>query len=292
LIYSCVTVHFSWARVRDTDAFLLSFCVSPFSQRKFCVAEADAAILPTSPTVPTVHVVSQIVTATASTEPVFATNAPDTDLGTPPTSGLFEVSSSSSQPGGPNVRAIFGWVLGALVLLALVGFVCFCVVKERSDPWNEKLAGRVHVRSGRDDNWVQVMGLNPPPLPAASPEVPSESVGREGDGPDGPDGHGRAGKDETWVQVMGLDPPRLAPASPDAPPVDAGHEGDGPDGPDDAGWDENWVQAMRLDPPPLVAAERDTVPAAFGLQRDGHGVAGGAGAAVEAGGGDRDGAVG
>jgi hypothetical protein len=178
---------------------------------------------------------------------VFATNAPDTDLGTPPTSGLFEVSSSSSQPGGPNVRAIFGWVLGALVLLALVGFVCFCVVKERSDPWNEKLAGRVHVRSGRDDNWVQVMGLNPPPLPAASPEVPLESVEREGDGPDGPD---------------------------------------------DAGWDENWVQAMRLDPPPLVAAERDTVPAAFGLQRDGHGVAGGAGAAVEAGGGDRDGAVG
>jgi hypothetical protein len=104
------------------------------------------------------------------------------DLDGTPSSDVADHSSPSSEKGGPSIPAIAGGVVGALVLLAAVGLVCFCVGKKGRDRWNGTNAGGVQVGSGRDENWVQVMGLDPPPLVAAEPDIPPVAVGGEGDG--------------------------------------------------------------------------------------------------------------
>jgi hypothetical protein len=180
--------------------------------RKFCIVPGAAPILPASTTlqigdkqggVPTGPPPGGAGESTVTSADTTADASPDAsadasaDVSPDATTEPYETRARAEKDaGGSSIPAIAGGVAGALVLLASVGLVCFCFGKKGRDRWNEKTAGGAPVGSGRDENWVQVMGLDPPPLAAAEPDNAPAALGLESAGPDGrggADGSGRGG---------------------------------------------------------------------------------------------------
>jgi hypothetical protein len=95
------------------------------------------------------------------------------------------VKGGTNDQGASTTAAIAGGVIFALVLITSVGLLCFCVGKRGRDRWNEKPASGVNAGSGRAENWVDVMGIDPPPLAAVKPDITTVAVGGEVDRPDG-----------------------------------------------------------------------------------------------------------